>query len=193
MRARRRRSADTSKKEGARRGQKYNEAILEYKNAIKEDALYGEARAGLADAYANTGQAVEAARQYIAAAELLPRDEGAQTRAAAVLLAAGEYERARQGATAALKLNPKNVEAGITLAMATAGLKDLDGAVKEMQEAIAMAPGDPRPQMSMGTIQAQAGHAADAEAALKRAVDMAPDSHMPHMALGYYYWSPDAR
>jgi tetratricopeptide (TPR) repeat protein len=169
--------------------QKFPEAILEYKNAIKQDALYGEARAALADAYAQTGQAVEAARQYVAAAELLPGDEGVQTRAAAVLLVAGEYERARKGATAALKLNPKNVDAGITLAMATAGLKDLDGAVKEMQEAIAMAPTDFRPQMSMGTLQAQAGHAADAEAAFKQAVEMAPDSHTPHMALGYYYWS----
>jgi cellulose synthase operon protein C len=169
--------------------QNYREAILEYKNAIKEDAKYGEARAALADAYMHNGQAVEAGRQYIAAAELLPGDEGAQTRAAAVLLAAGDYDRARQTAAAALKLNPKNVDAGIALAMATAGLKDLDGAVKEMQEAIAMAPADFRPQMSMGSLQAQAGHTADAEAAFTRAVAMAPDSETPHMALGYYYWS----
>jgi tetratricopeptide (TPR) repeat protein len=169
--------------------QNYREAILEYRSAIKEDALYGEARAALADAYAETGQAVEAARQYVAAAELLPADEQAQSRAAVVLLAAGEYERARKAASAALKLNPRNVDAGIASAMATAGLKDLDGAVKEMQEAIAMAPDSFRSQMTMGTLQAQAGHAADAEAAFKRAVQMAPDSHRPHMALGYYYWS----
>ena len=169
--------------------QNYREAILEYRNAIKEDPLYGEARGGLADAYSHTGQVVEAAREYIAAGDLLPGDEGAQTRAAIVLLTAGEFERARKSASAALKLNPRNADAATALAMATAGLKDLDGAVKEMEEAIAMAPGDFRPQLSMGKIQAQAGHAAEAEAAFKQAVKMAPDSHTPHMALGYYYWS----
>ena len=169
--------------------QNYTEAILEYKNAIKQDAKYGEARAALADAYARNGQPIEAARQYVAAAELLPGDQSAQTRAAAVFLAAGEYERAKQAAAVALKLNPKNVEAGIALALATAGLKDMDGAVKEMQEAIDVAPTDFRPYMNMGSLQAQAGRAADAEAAFKRAVEMAPDSNAPHMALGYYYWS----
>jgi hypothetical protein len=32
----------------------------------------------------------------------------------------------------------------------------------------------------MGSLQAQAGRPADAEAAFKRAVEMAPDAHAPH-------------
>jgi putative PEP-CTERM system TPR-repeat lipoprotein len=167
----------------------YAEAILEFKNAIKLDAKYGDARYALAKAYEQSGQPIEAARQYIAAAEVLPANGDVQTRAAAILLAAREFDRAKQHAEAALKINPKNVDAQIVLAMATAGLKDMDGAIKEMEEAIQIAPGDFRPYTSLGTLQASAGRTAEAEASFKRAVEIDPQSSPAHMTLGYYYWA----
>jgi tetratricopeptide (TPR) repeat protein len=168
--------------------QNYAEAILEFKNAIKIDAKYGEARYALAKAYEQSGQPEEAVRQYVAAGELLPTNGEAQTKAAVILLVAREFERAKQHADAALKIDPKNLDAQIAFAMATAGLKDVDSALKEMQEAIQIAPGDFRPYMSLGSLQASVGQAAEAEASFKRAVELAPRASTAHTALGYYYW-----
>jgi tetratricopeptide (TPR) repeat protein len=65
----------------------------------------------------------------------------------------------------------------------------MDSALKEMQEAIQIAPSDFRPYMSLGTLQSNAGQAAQAEASFKRAVEIAPQSWIANMALGYYYWA----
>jgi len=53
-------------------GQKYPEAILEYRNALQQDGNFGEARLKLADAYAETRDAAGAHREYVRAADLLP-------------------------------------------------------------------------------------------------------------------------
>ena len=52
----------------------YPEAILAYRNAIKIDPRYGEARYKLAEAYTASGDPQNAARQYVNAAELLPEN-----------------------------------------------------------------------------------------------------------------------
>ena len=51
---------------------KYAEATVEYRNAIKTDAKFGEARYKLAEAYANSGNPRAAYGEYIRAADLMP-------------------------------------------------------------------------------------------------------------------------
>ena len=57
----------------------YAEAIVEYRNAIAQDATFGEARKKLADALAHVGNAPAAFDQYIRAADLLPNDVDAHS------------------------------------------------------------------------------------------------------------------
>src|SRR5687767_9754084 len=83
---------DVAKREAVRKGdefvqqQKLNEAVIEYRNAIQQDSLYGEARLKLADAYSSLGDAQNAVREYIRAADLLPDRADVQLKAATVLL-----------------------------------------------------------------------------------------------------------
>jgi tetratricopeptide (TPR) repeat protein len=171
----------------------YTKAILEYRNALKIDPLYGDARYGLAEALTklppNRDLAIETVKEYSAAAELLPANFDAQLKAATFLLAGGDFAQARIRATKALALNPKSADAATVYAMSLAGLKDLSGALKEIREAVQLDPQSSRVYVNLGTMEAGAGNAEEAEAALKNAVRLAPNSPDANTALGYFYWS----
>ncbi len=86
---------------------KYAEAIIEFRNVLKNDPRSGETRAKLADAYLNVGDARNAIRETVAAADLLPDDVDAQLKAGQFLLLAGRYEDAKARAERALARDPK--------------------------------------------------------------------------------------
>ncbi len=67
-----------------------------------------------------------------------------------MLLDARQFELARKYADQAVAADPKLVEALIVRAHALAGLKDVAGAVAELEKATASAPGDYRPYTSLG-------------------------------------------
>ena len=170
--------------------QKYAEAIIEYRNAVKKDPKDGQARARLADAYMKSGSdARYAPRETILAADLLPDDVDLQIQAGQFLLLSGKYEEARHHAERALAKDPKNVSAHILKGNATAGLKDFDTAIGEIYEAIKTDPHDARSYTSLGAIALTQGRRTEAEAAFKRAVAMRPSLPMVHLALANFYWS----
>src|SRR5262245_37906553 len=53
---------------------KYFEAIVQYRNALQQDPKFGEARYKLAQTYETVGDAGNAFREYVRAADLLPND-----------------------------------------------------------------------------------------------------------------------
>src|SRR5690349_14135963 len=65
---------------------KYTEAILQYRNAIKEDARFGAARIKLTDAYLATGDVRGALGESVRAADVMPNNVDAQLRAGSLLL-----------------------------------------------------------------------------------------------------------
>lgn len=164
------------------------DAIIDFRNALKVDAKYGEARFELAKAFEQSGNP-QAAREYIRAADLLPGRADVQIKAATLLIAGQQFEQARKHADLAVKADPASVEAQVLRAHTLAGLKDVDGALAELQRATDSAPGDFRPLASIGAIEAATGKLAEAEAAFKKAVDADPKSPQARLALAYFYWS----
>src|SRR5690349_21133060 len=65
---------------------KTQEAIVEFRNALREDPKFGEARLKLAEAYEATGNLNQAYREFVRAADLLPDNTAAQIKAASYLL-----------------------------------------------------------------------------------------------------------
>src|SRR5262245_23058507 len=74
---------------------KYQEAIVEYRNALRIDDKFGEARLKLADAYVAAGNAANAYKEYNRAADLMPDNKEAQIKAAQFLLLGGQFEDAK--------------------------------------------------------------------------------------------------
>ena len=108
---------------------RYADAVVFYRKALQYDPRLAEARYKLAQAYDQMGDPYNAAGEFIRAADLMPGDADAQVKAGLFLIAGGQFEDAKTRAHKALALNPRHLEAHLLLAQATAGLKDLNGAI----------------------------------------------------------------
>jgi tetratricopeptide (TPR) repeat protein len=168
---------------------KYREATVEYRNAIGQDAQFGQARLRLADTYVELGNLRDAATEYVRAADLLPDDLEAQIKGAKALVFLGRYEDAKTSADRLLKRNPDSVDALIVLGNAYAGLKDLDGAIAEVEEAARISPDRADALLSLGALQIAKGNGLQAEAAFKQALTKHPESIEVHGALANLYWA----
>jgi len=163
-------------------------AVLEYRNAVGKDAMFAPARLKLAEAYLRQGNGAGALAESVRAADLLPKDADAQLKVGSLLLMAGRAEDAKSRADKALAINPKNVGVLVLRANAMAGLKDLDGAMKDMQQALSLYPRSSY-QSNLGAIQAACGNLAEAEAAFRQAVTTDPKSVPAQLALGQFLWA----
>jgi putative PEP-CTERM system TPR-repeat lipoprotein len=168
---------------------KYNESIVEYRNAIQQDPKFGEARFQLAEAYQAINDLPNALREYARAADLLPNDTRAQLKAGDFLLLAGRYEDAKARAERVVKSDPKNIDAHILMGNAMAGLKDLETAVKQLQEAINLDPKQSKTYINLGVLHLARNKRDDAEAAFRKALEMEPQSVPAHLSLANYLWA----
>ena len=94
----------------------------------------------LAASYLQTGDVLNGLREQVRAADLLPANNDAQIEAGNLLLLAGRFEDAKARATRVIAADASNVNAQILLGNALAGLKDLDGAINEVEEALKLDP-----------------------------------------------------
>lgn len=172
---------------------KFADAVVEYRNAIRVDERFGEARYKLAEAYAALGNIQRAIPEYIRAADLLPDNVEAQVKAGSVLLLGGRFEDARSRAEKALAADPKSVDAQILLGNATAGMKNLDGAIEEIETAVALAPSEGRGYANLGALQMAKGNADEAEKMFRRAIEVEPGSVAAQLALANFLWGTDRR
>jgi putative PEP-CTERM system TPR-repeat lipoprotein len=167
----------------------HRSAIIEYRNAVAIDPLFGEARAKLAESYTRIGDGPNAVAEYVRAADLLSQDFEVQLRAGELLLVAGQADQSLARADAALKLRPQNIAAHILRGNALAGLSSFDKALEAIEEAIRIDPGRGATFTQKGLIELASGRRQEAEAAFEKAVALAPDAVDGYLALGNYYWA----
>ena len=79
--------------------------------------------------------------------------------------------------------------AHVLRATATAGMKDIGGAVESMQEAAKLDPIADDTIIDLATLQLSQGKRAEAEAGFKQAVAVAPKAVQPRLSLAGFYWS----
>ena len=188
-------SSETKKKEFLEAGKRfaaekrYVEAILQFRNALQIDDKFADARVQLAEALADSGNAEGAYREYQRAADLLPDDAAVQTRAATLQFMAGQFEDVRTRAQAVLKKNPKDLDAQLLYANALVGLQDLEGGVKQIEEAIQIDPTHAATYTNLALLKLAQGQRESAEAAFKKAVELDPKSLKARLALTYFQMS----
>jgi tetratricopeptide (TPR) repeat protein len=168
---------------------KVQEAIVEYRNAIRADPRFGEARLKLAQAYQSVGNGGQALREYVRAADLLPQNNEAQIQAASYLIAAGSFEDARTRIQPVIDRDPTNAEAQLVLGNALLGLKDLSGAIREIEEAIKLDPDRSGAYTTLAAARLAQGDRDQAKASLQKAVEVDPKSSRARLSLAYFYWA----
>jgi tetratricopeptide (TPR) repeat protein len=191
------RDKERAKRDYMERGDRYAQeknidaAIIEYRNAIQQDVRYGEAYRKLASAYLNRGRGAEALRAAVSAAELLPDVPEAQLEAGTLLLLAGKFTEAKELAAKVVLANANDVRGRVLLGNATAGLKDIDAAIKEFEEAIRLDPQQAGIYTGLASLKASNGDPVAAERIFKQAVTTDRQSTNARLALAHFYWSND--
>ena len=172
---------------------KVAEAIVEYKLAVQADPKSGPARLKLGEAYIEQRDALRAYREMILAADLMPDDVSVQLKAGEILLRVGRFDDAKGRAEKVLAIDPKNVDAIIIRGNALAGLKDLGGALVEIERAIQTDPTKGAGYSNLGAVQLAQGDVPAAEASFKRALAINPKSTNVRLALANLYWASGRR
>jgi len=167
----------------------YYSAIIEYRVAVQLDATSGEARKKLGSAYLRVNDSQHALQEYVRAADLLPDDLDVQLTAGRLLHLAGQFEEAKSRARMVLQKDPRNVEAVILLGSTLLGMKDVDSAIGELEDAIRLDPHQSSIYTTLGAFELSKGRTEQAEAAFRQAVELEPDAPRVHVALGYYLWA----
>lgn len=168
---------------------RFEEAIIQYRNAIEIDPKFAPARVKLGEAYLRAGDPAKALAQYVRAADLLPADVSVQLKAGGLLLAARRYDEARARADSVLERDPRSAGAHILRGNAVASLRDFEGGVAEIEEALRLDPAKSVAYASLGGMQLARGRRQEAEDAFKKALALAPQSIEAHLAVANFYWN----
>ncbi len=166
-----------------------DEAIIQYRNAIKARPQWAEAHYKLAQTYQAAGDYVNAYSEYARAADLEPTNKEAQIRAGTLLLVAGEFDAARTRAELALKADPTFAPAHILLGNSHAGLNELASAMKQIEQAITLAPSYAPAWTALGGVKFRRGNRDEADAAFRKGVELAPKSVDARLSLANFQWA----
>jgi Flp pilus assembly protein TadD len=168
--------------------QNYRAALIEYANALRIDADFEEARYKSAVCYARLGMVYpQAYQELLRAVTLKPDDLKAQVMLGNIFLASRQFARAQQTAETILNKDRNNTDGHILLANSYAGLGNVETSLREMQDAIGLAPDRSSSYLNMAELQLHAKDSVQAEANFKKAVELDPKSAGALMALGNFY------
>jgi len=111
---------------------KYQEAALEFRNALKKDPQSVEAHSQMGLTYLAVGQSTEALQEYQRVVTLDPNRIESQLKLGNLLLLQQKFPEARARAELILKREPRNVHALIMLANSYSGLVHLNDSIEEL-------------------------------------------------------------
>lgn len=166
-----------------------DEAIIQYRNAIKARPEWPEPHYKLAKTYEATGDYVNAYAEYARTADLDPSNVDAQIRAGTLLLVSGEFAAAQTRAELALRADPKNVAAHILLGNAHAGMNEPGSALRQIEQAINLEPSYAPAWTALGAVKFVGGQREEASSAFRKAVELAPKSVDARLALANFQWA----
>jgi tetratricopeptide (TPR) repeat protein len=165
----------------------YDNAVIEYGNAVRVNPLSGQARAKLAQSYLAAGNTKLAFPQYIRAADLLPDDLDVQFEAGFLLFKGGLFNEAKSRARVILEKKPDDPRALLLLANCLAGLKDSDDAIDVLGRIIAIDPEAAGVYTNLGVLQLSKGERDAAQVAFTQALAASHNSVDALVGLGNFY------
>jgi tetratricopeptide (TPR) repeat protein len=168
---------------------KYQEAAIEFTNAIKIDAGYADAHFQLAETCLHLQQGNRAYQELTRTVELRPEDYKARIELANLLILGRKFQDAQAQADWLLKKRPDDPAVHVLAANLLAVQGRIPDAIAEMQRGIALDPSRWEPHLSLALLQVKSADFAAAEASFKKVIELNPKAMQPHLALGEFYQS----
>jgi len=167
---------------------KYNEAVIQFSNALKIDKSYPEAHYELAKTYMHMGQVRVAYSELMYTVTLQPSNYKARLDLGNLLLAGGRIDDAQAQADAVKSMQPNNADLHALLA-GIAGKKGLRGeAMKEIQTALSLEPNRAAFHEDLALLEGSDPSKASAvEDELKKSVTLDQKSINARMLLSDFY------
>ncbi len=167
---------------------KFNEAVIQFANALKNDERYPDAHYALGQVYLRMGKPGAAYAEFMRTVDLQPSHLKARIDIANLVLSDGQVEKAAEQAAAVMAINPNNpdLHALLSLIAVKKGLKN--DALKEISRAIELDPTRALFHEDLAILSAS-DPALDAvvESELKTAAALEPSSMNPRLLLASFY------
>jgi tetratricopeptide (TPR) repeat protein len=166
---------------------KYQEAVIQYRNAIQIDQKYAAAHYHLGRAYLALGNPEAAFREFNNAVDLDPGNSDARLSLASLEISRRQFDAAQSAIQAVLKAEPANPHAHSVMAREFLATHNLSSAIGEFEKMLEIDPGAVSTYISLGATYVAAGRPGDAERAYKEAIKVSPGSPEAEYALGEFY------
>jgi tetratricopeptide (TPR) repeat protein len=168
---------------------KYQEAAIEFTNAIQIDSGYADAHMQLAESYLHLQQRDRAYQELNRTIELRPDDYRARMELTNLMIQARNFQGAREQVDLLLKKRPDD-PAVHTLASSLLALQGkIPEAIAEAQKAIALSPTRWEYYLSLAQLQQMNLEFDAAESSLKKVIELNPKTMQARLVLGNFYQS----
>lgn len=162
--------------------EKYDEAVIEFKNVLQIDPEHAGAHEALSLAYLQTAKPREAYWEMSETVRLDPQNVEARLRYGTVSAAIGEHDVALEQAEAVLAVDPHSAPAFILRAQAREAKEDFEGAEADFKAAIDADPAGPAYRFLYSGFLERRGRFEDAERALRELIDV-EESYLAYSSL----------
>lgn len=154
---------------------KVEEAIAEFREALKQSPGSADAHRGLGDALARKGSRDEALTEFREALRLKPDDGPTHIVVGQMLIERGEIDSAAAECREALRLQPDLAEGHACLGVALSKEGDRDQAIAEFLEAVRLKPDLAEAHSDLGSLLRAKGELESAVKELQEALRLKPD------------------
>jgi cellulose synthase operon protein C len=166
---------------------KYDEAAIEFTNAIQIDPGFAEAHYGLAQSHLKEQQWSRAYQELARTVELQPENRQARIDMINLLIAGRDFQQAEEQMGLLLQKWPNDPQVHTTLSSLLAAKGHFSGAIEEMQKAVSLGPGRWEAYLNLALLQAKNNQAEAAEANFKKAIELNPKDTDAQLFLGTFY------
>ena len=167
--------------------QRYREAVIEYRNALRIDTKNAHAIQRLGLSYYQLGELGPSFPFLLKTKELVPDDIEARLKLGTMYLAGRKNTEAREEAAFILEKNPKNLDALLLWAGAAETPQEVADALERLEAAQDNFGEKAKPYLAVGVLHLRKQDLVKAEQAFKRAATVEPKSIEAHTLLGNFY------
>jgi tetratricopeptide (TPR) repeat protein len=156
----------------------YDAAIVQFRNALRQDPRSVDTLNHLAEAYVANRQPREAYAALMEATAIDPNRNDVRLNLGRLYLSAGDFKKAEEQASLIVQQDANNAAAEQILGASLTGQQQNDKAIQVLQKAVQLSPSDASSFVNLGVSFARAGNRAEAEANFQKAIAVDPH-HIP--------------